>query len=123
MPHITLLVALNLTVSGRGDTVYCDDNSIKNKSRATASLLVQAHTLIHYIDWTDLSSILRDFPSFREDFLTNMMFSFQIGTLRKVSVSSAISLKFQISQRLQTTKTQPMKYLSVNSLGFNNVLL
>ncbi|XP_015770277.1 PREDICTED: potassium voltage-gated channel subfamily H member 2-like [Acropora digitifera] len=68
---------------GRGDTVYCDDNSIKNKSRATASLLVQAHTLIHYIDWTDLSSILRDFPSFREDFLTNMMFSFQIGTLRK----------------------------------------
>ncbi|XP_067041117.1 potassium voltage-gated channel subfamily H member 6-like [Acropora muricata] len=70
---------------GRGDTVYCDDNSIKNKSRATASLLVQAHTLIHYIDWTDLSSILRDFPSFREDFLTNMMFSFQIGTLSKAN--------------------------------------
>ncbi|XP_068720809.1 potassium voltage-gated channel subfamily H member 6-like [Montipora capricornis] len=68
---------------GRGDTVFCEYKSTKKLARATASLLVQTHTLIHYIDWSDLSSILKDFPVFREDFLANMLFSYQIGSLEK----------------------------------------
>lgn len=59
---------------------------MNSKVRAVASLLVQAATHIHYIEWDDFSSILKDYPVFREDFLAKMVFSYQIGDVEKVSV-------------------------------------
>ena len=72
--------------TGRGDTVYSEFKSLDGKPRAVSSLLVQTNAHIHCIEWSDLNTILNKFPVFREDFLSRMVFSYQIGDNVKVSV-------------------------------------
>lgn len=68
-----------------GDTIYSEHRSMERKTRAAANVLVQTPTDIHFIEWTDLMPILKDYPVFREDFLARMVFSYQIGDYIKVS--------------------------------------
>ena len=58
---------------------------MERKTRAVANVLVQIPTDIHFIEWTDLMPILKDYPVFREEFLARMASSFQIGEYVKVS--------------------------------------
>ena len=66
--------------------MYSEFKSLKSKPRAAGSLLVQTNAHIHCIEWSDLNTILNKFPVFRDDFLSRMMFSYQIGVNMKVSV-------------------------------------
>ena len=59
---------------------------MERKARAAASVLVQIPTNIHFIEWNDLTPILNDYPVFREEFLAQMAYSFQIGDYIKVSI-------------------------------------
>lgn len=57
---------------------------MESKARAVANVLVQTPADIHYIEWSDLMPILKDYPVFREDFLAKMVFAYQVGDYIKV---------------------------------------
>jgi hypothetical protein len=46
--------------------------------------LIQSHTEIHYIPWSDLLVVLKAYPKFRGDFLNELELAYNLGETEEV---------------------------------------
>jgi len=67
---------------GKGDVISCDYSTVQSLyiPQANASLRVQTHGEIHSVAWSELITVLKAYPSFREEFITHLELAYNLGT-------------------------------------------
>ena len=76
--HVSFLTSL----TGKGDVISCDYSTVQSLyiPQANASLRVQTHGEIHSVDWSELVAVLKAYPSFREEFISDLELAYNLGT-------------------------------------------
>lgn len=69
-------------MAGKGDVISCDYSTVQSLyiPQANASLRVQTHGEIHSVAWSELITVLKAYPSFREEFITHLELAYNLGT-------------------------------------------
>ncbi|XP_032219964.2 potassium voltage-gated channel subfamily H member 6 isoform X3 [Nematostella vectensis] len=116
-------------VLGKGDTISCDYSSINSSyiPKANASLLIQTHSEIHSITWSDLLIVLKAYPTFQEDFLDHLELAYNLGNIDEEIGEDAFLLDDpskppvrRLSNARQNLKSNPASDISVHKYSNTN---